>query len=97
MDAKLDIHTETRGGLTETTFVSNDFFSVYKWDVDGKAEFVAKAPYTLVSILDGEAVLTIDGNEQAIKKGDHFVLPNEVKSWEITGQITAIVSTPPVK
>ncbi|CCQ24808.1 Putative mannose-6-phosphate isomerase yvyI [Listeria monocytogenes N53-1] len=97
VDAKLDIHTETRGGLTETTFVSNDFFSVYKWDVDGKAEFVAKAPYTLVSILDGEAVLTIDGNEQAIKKGDHFVLPNEVKSWEITGQITAIVSTPPVK
>lgn len=97
VDAKLDIKTETRDGLTETIFVSNDFFSVYKWEVDGTAEFAAKAPYTLVSILDGEAVLTIDGNEQAIKKGDHFVLPNEVKSWKITGKITAIVSTPPVK
>ncbi|MBC1505265.1 mannose-6-phosphate isomerase, class I, partial [Listeria booriae] len=76
VDAKLDIQTETHGGLTETTFVSNDFFSVYKWEVDGKAEFTAKAPYTLVSILDGEAELTIDGTKQSIKKGDHFILPN---------------------
>lgn len=69
MDAKLDIHTETRGGLTETTFVSNDFFSVYKWDVDGKAEFVAKAPYTLVSILDGEAVVRLMATNRLLKKG----------------------------
>ncbi|EMG28651.1 mannose-6-phosphate isomerase [Listeria fleischmannii subsp. fleischmannii LU2006-1] len=93
-DAKLDIQVEKRDGATVTTFVSNDFFSVYKWDIDGNAAFKATAPYTLVSILDGNATLYIDQVATPVQKGDHFILPNEVQSWSLDGTITAIVSTP---
>ncbi len=93
-DAKLDFQVEKRDGVNITTFVSNDFFSVYKWEIDGTAKFDATAPYTLVSILDGAATLTISGNETPVKKGDHFILPNTINSWALTGTATAIVSTP---
>ncbi|MBC1332153.1 mannose-6-phosphate isomerase, class I [Listeria booriae] len=93
-DAVLDIKTETTGALTKTTFVDSDFFAVYKWDIDGKADFTATAPYTLVSVLDGEAMLTIDGDATPIKKADHFLLPNTCKNWTIDGKVSCIVSTP---
>jgi mannose-6-phosphate isomerase len=93
-DAKLDIQVEKRDGATVTTFVANDFFSVYKWEVNGNAAFKATAPYTLVSILDGNATLYIDQVATPVQKGDHFILPNEVQSWSLDGTITAIVSTP---
>ncbi|EUJ33499.1 mannose-6-phosphate isomerase [Listeria floridensis FSL S10-1187] len=95
-DAKLDIVTERNGDADITTFVSNDFFSVYKWEIDGTAKFEATAPYTLVSILDGEGVLSIDFDSTRIRKGDHFLLPNDISNWTIDGTLTAIVSTPPL-
>lgn len=61
VDVKLDIKIEICGGLIEIIFVLNDFFSVYKWEVDGVVEFVVKVFYMLVSVLDGEVVFMIDG------------------------------------
>ncbi|EUJ23570.1 mannose-6-phosphate isomerase [Listeria grandensis FSL F6-0971] len=93
-DAVLDIQTKTIGALTETTFVNSEFFAVYKWDIAGSADFTATAPYTLVSVLAGEATLTIDDDTTTIKKADHFILPNTCKNWTIDGNVSCIVSTP---
>ncbi|MBC6314322.1 mannose-6-phosphate isomerase, class I [Listeria grandensis] len=93
-DAVLDIQTKTIGALTETTFVDSEFFAVYKWDIAGSADFTATAPYTLVSVLAGEATLTIDDDTTTIKKADHFILPNTCKNWTIDGNVSCIVSTP---
>lgn len=96
-DAKPAITTSDRDGVSVTTFVSNSFFSVHKWEVNGTASFEAEAPYTLVSIIAGSGGLEIGGTETAIQKGDHFLIPAPVKDWKISGELTAIVSNPPTK
>lgn len=96
-DAKLNITTKKQDDAVITTFVSNSFFSVHKWEINGTASFSAEAPYTLVSIISGNGQLIIDEEETAISKGDHFLIPAPIKNWKINGELTAIVSNPPVK
>lgn len=80
---------------TVTTFVENEFFNVYEWKINGVATLKKQAPYTLVSVLDGEGELFIDDARMyALKKGMHFILPNDLKAWSIDGTIQMIVSTP---
>ena len=77
-----------------TTLVSNAFFTVYKWQISGQVDFKRTAPYLLLSILEGQGQLVIEGTSYPIKKGNHFILPNDVNSWELTGELTLIVSHP---
>ena len=82
------------GNLDLTTLVSNAFFTVYKWQISGQVDFKRKAPYLLLSVLEGQGQLVIEGTSYPIKKGNHFILPNDVNSWELTGELTLIVSHP---
>lgn len=82
------------GNLDLTTLVSNAFFTVYKWQISGQVDFKRTAPYLLLSVLEGQGQLVIEGTSYPIKKGNHFILPNDVNSWELTGEITLIVSHP---
>lgn len=80
--------------LVRTELVSNSFFSVEEWKVDGKEAFKKEAPYTLVSILDGKGSLLVDGQSYPCQKGDHFILPSPVNEWTLDGQFHIISSTP---
>ncbi|WP_421038696.1 mannose-6-phosphate isomerase, class I [Streptococcus hyointestinalis] len=82
------------GNLDLTTLVSNAFFTVYKWQISGQVDFKRTAPYLLLSVLEGQGQLVIEGTSYPIKKGDHFILPNDVNSWELTGELELIVSHP---
>ena len=82
------------GNLDLTTLVSNAFFTVYKWQISGQVDFKRTAPYLLLSVLEGQGQLVIEGTSYPIKKGNHFILPNDVNSWELTGELTLIVSQP---
>ena len=82
------------GNLDLTTLVSNAFFTVYKWQISGQVDFKRTAPYLLLSVLEGQGQLVIEGTNYPIKKGNHFILPNDVNSWELTGELTLIVSHP---
>ncbi len=82
------------GNLDLTTLVSNAFFTVYKWQISGQVDFKRTAPYLLLSVLEGQGQLVIEGTSYTIKKGNHFILPNDVNSWELTGELTLIVSHP---
>lgn len=79
---------------TLTTLVSNDFFSVYEWELNGPVSFDQTKYYTLVSVIDGDATLKADGQAYSISKGDHFILPNQIKNWTIDGNIHIIASNP---
>ncbi|MBJ8326409.1 mannose-6-phosphate isomerase, class I [Streptococcus pacificus] len=79
--------------LIATLLVNDDFFAVYKWEIDGTTTFKQVAPYYLISVLSGTGSLTIDGVVYPIKKGDHFILPNPVKEWEISGQDLEIIAS----
>ncbi|WP_290032790.1 mannose-6-phosphate isomerase, class I [Ligilactobacillus cholophilus] len=83
------------GDVLVTRFISNKFFSVYKWVVDGgSGVFKQQAPYMLVSVLDGSGSIKIADQEYLIKKGMHFILPFSVKSWKIQGNLQIIASEP---
>jgi mannose-6-phosphate isomerase len=77
-----------------TTLVSSDFFTVYKWDITGQTELTKHGDYTLVSVLEGQGTLTLDGQIYDIKKGDHFILPAQAESWTLDGQMQLIASHP---
>lgn len=80
--------------LESTLLVSNKFFSVYRWEVTGLVDFTQTVPYLLLSVLSGQGQLTVDGRVYDLKKGDHFILPNDVKEWSFDGQLEMIVSYP---
>jgi len=87
------IVSEVENG-TLTTLVSNDFFTVFEWDLNGPVSFEQDSLYTLVSVVDGEGILTIDDQTYAIEKGNHFILPNGIKEWTLTGDLHLIASQP---
>ena len=80
--------------LSSILLVSNEFFAVYKWVVSGAVNFTQTAPYLLVSVLSGQGSLTVDNRVYNLKKGDHFILPNDVKSWQLNGDLEIIASHP---
>lgn len=80
--------------LESTLLVSNKFFSVYRWEVTGLVDFTQTVPYLLLSVLSGQGQLTVDGRVYDLKKGDHFILPNDVKEWSFDGRLEMIVSHP---
>lgn len=80
------------GNLTSTLLVANDFFVVYKWDLVGPVSFHQQADYYLVSVLEGQGSLAVDGQTYSLKKGDHFILPNNVKDWTFDGDLSLIAS-----
>ena len=80
--------------LKSTLLVANDFFAVYKWEISGKADFEKTADYSLFSVLDGQGSLLVDDQEYQIAKGSHFILPSDVETWQIKGELELIVSHP---
>lgn len=84
---------ETENG-TLKTLVSNDFFTVFEWTLNGAVSFKQEGLYTLVSVVDGKGEIHVEESTYAIEKGDHFLLPNAIKEWEIDGDIHIIASRP---
>ncbi|SJZ79567.1 mannose-6-phosphate isomerase [Pilibacter termitis] len=89
----LAIQQEKIGQSLITTFVENEFFNVSKWDINEELTLDLTADYTLASVLEGEGSIQIEENTWNIGKGDHFILPNEVKKITLTGKLSLIVSS----
>lgn len=75
-----------------TTLVANPFFTVEKWQIDGQIRSRQTAPYSLVSIIDGQGELALNDKVYPLKKGDHFILPNSIQDWTYKGKVTLISS-----
>ncbi|MCR5469243.1 MAG: class I mannose-6-phosphate isomerase [Lachnospiraceae bacterium] len=65
------------------------YYRVYKADVDDALEIDIPADYVLVSVTEGEGF--IDGD--AVKKGDHMILPFGYGKAVVTGNLQIILST----
>lgn len=85
---------KTAADNTVTTFIESDYFTVSKWDIQSKLAFTKAAPYTLVSVIEGNGILTVVDKGYDLKKGDHFILPAPVESWGLSGKMQLIASTP---
>ncbi|MBF0806262.1 MULTISPECIES: mannose-6-phosphate isomerase, class I [unclassified Streptococcus] len=74
--------------------VANDFFVVWKWEIRELAELSREADYLLVSVIEGRGNMTVGEQDYPLKKGDHFLLLQDVDSWSFSGEMELIVSHP---
>ncbi|PEN03978.1 mannose-6-phosphate isomerase, class I [Bacillus wiedmannii] len=93
-DYKVYPDIKEKNGVVITKFVQEKYFSVYKWKVEGESCFQQNKVFHLVSVIDGEAVLEVEDENFEIKKGDHFIIPTNMNTFTIEGNITLIVSHP---
>jgi mannose-6-phosphate isomerase len=86
-DLKLDIK-EMRFGLNLITqYVSNEFFTVEKWDINQKYE-IENNKFRLMSVISGEGII----NGMHIKNGNSFILLSNVTHISLEGSLELIVS-----
>lgn len=87
-DSVISVKADKANELCE--LISCKYYTVYKLDVEGKAELnVGDKPFLIMSVTSGSG--TVDGN--AIKKGDHFILPNGYSNPVFEGNMEIIAST----
>lgn len=66
------------------------FYTVWKLDCSGKEQLVMDQKFMLASVIAGTG--SINGEE--LKKGDHFIIPNNVKELLFKGNMSLILSSP---
>ncbi|MCJ0606745.1 mannose-6-phosphate isomerase, partial [Enterococcus cecorum] len=89
---ELAIKEVHKGNSAITTYLQTEFFNVYEWLVKGECSFKAFAPYTLMTVIEGFGYLVVDGKEYELNMGTSCILPNQVKEWQIKGDVRIIAS-----
>ncbi len=90
----LNIQEVRKGDSAVVTYLKTDFFNVYEWQVKGRLSFSKQAPYTLATVIDGFGQLVVNGQTYELKMGTSFILPAQIESWEVLGELTIIASEP---
>ncbi|WP_138418631.1 mannose-6-phosphate isomerase, class I [Aquibacillus sediminis] len=78
--------------LTVKQLVEAEYFSVYHWELEGSASLTLEQDFLQVSVIDGNATITVEDQSFEIEKGSHFILPNGVRNYQLTGKAELIVS-----
>lgn len=78
--------------ITETKLVECDYFTVYKYEINGEVVLEQNRPFMLFSLIDGNGILKVDNEQYRIKKGDHFMIPSNTKNFTLEGNITIITT-----
>ncbi len=65
------------------------YYQVFHEKVDGMASFEQEFPFLIVSVVEGNG--TLNGTE--VKKGDHFILPDQFGEVKLRGEFEFIAST----
>lgn len=85
-------HVQAVDNICMTTFVSNDFFTVEKWEINGYVDLKKETSYKLFTVIDGEGEIIVDNMSYPLIKGKNFILPSDVISWSFDGDFSVIVS-----
>ncbi|SES14353.1 mannose-6-phosphate isomerase [Gracilibacillus ureilyticus] len=89
---QLNQTVEKNQGLVSKKLVEEKYFTVYHWKLEGSVEKVRDNDFLQVSLVEGEAVVTVNGQSYTIKKGDHFIIPATVDKYKLEGNGEFIVS-----
>lgn len=72
--------------------VSNDFFTMVKWEINGTLNYMKPREFCLVSVIDGDGQIIIDGEIFKIQKGSNFILTSEDLDSVFEGEFNLIIS-----
>lgn len=76
----------------KTDLTANEFFQVKKYQIKSKTKLKRENPYLLEAVIEGSGKLIVDEEIYPIKKGDFFILTNEVDDYYFDGEITVVES-----
>lgn len=91
-EPELDQYESVTDDLVMKELVENDYFAVSHWKLSGEAQQALTNDFLQVSVISGEAVLEVRGKRFDIKKGMHFILPNGIAEYKLSGEAEFIVS-----
>lgn len=89
---KLARDVQQSDGLKITTLVREEYFSVFHWQLNGKAEQEMTTDFLQISVIEGKAELTTNESTVHVEKGEHFILPYGMGSYRLSGEAEMIVS-----
>ncbi|TSB45829.1 mannose-6-phosphate isomerase, class I [Alkalicoccobacillus porphyridii] len=91
-DATTSPKQEEQEGLKSTRLVSEQYFTVYEWELCGTVERQAPSTYLLASVLEGNGNIVVDGIAHSFEKGSHFIIPATIGAYSISGGAKLIIS-----
>jgi len=93
-EAEVTVQHASTQGAEVTIFVEESYFSVHKWDINGKATFSMEQPFMLISVIDGKGSLKTNDESYSLEKGEHLVVPHGSADLHFDGNLKLIVSHP---
>ncbi|MFP5100449.1 type I phosphomannose isomerase catalytic subunit [Staphylococcus equorum] len=84
--------TEIIENHKRTQLVSNDFFTIVKWQISGTLNYMKPREFVLVSVLKGEGQVIIDGEVYDLNHGQNFILTSDDLDTIFEGDYELIVS-----
>ena len=84
--------TEIIENHKRTQLVSNDFFTIVKWNISGTLNYMKPREFVLISVLKGEGQVIIDGEVFDLVQGQNFILTSDDLDTIFEGQYEFIVS-----
>ena len=75
-----------------THIVSNDFFTLVKWEISGTLNYMKPREFCLVTVLEGEGQMIVDGEIFKLTTGTNFILTSEDLDSVFEGDFTLMIS-----
>ena len=75
-------------------FLTNDYFSVYKWDLKKELSIPLPKAYYLATVITGQGEMEIEGQIYPLKLADAFILPTQVQEVTLRGDLEIMVANP---
>ncbi len=72
--------------------VSNDFFTLVKWEISGTLNYMKPREFCLVTVLEGEGQMIVDGEIFKLTTGTNFILTSEDLDSVFEGDFTLMIS-----
>ena len=72
--------------------VSNDFFTMIKWEISGTLNYMKPREFVLVSVLKGSGQVIVDGDIYDVTQGQNFILTSDDLDTIFEGNYELIIS-----
>lgn len=91
-DIKVEQTKQTIGGLEIKKLVEETYFSVYHWNLTGEASITMDWDFLQVSVIAGNAKISVNGTDFELEKRSNFIIPATVDGFNISGNAEIVVS-----
>jgi len=78
----------------ETHLLSNEFFSVYQWNIVDNLTVNLPKDYYLATVVEGQGSMIINGESFELHLADSFILPTTISQVKFSGSLSLIASNP---